>query len=156
MDDAEPVLDVVVFGATGSIGRAIVGELVARGHRVTGVTRTGAGTDRLPDGLELRTGDVTDPQDVAHWARGHDAVISAIGPRFGSDQSQPFVPAARGLVEGVRLAGLRRLLVVGGAGGLEVAPGVQAVDTPEFPEAHKPNALAQREALEFYRTVDDL
>jgi hypothetical protein len=93
---------------------------------------------------------------VAAAAHGRDAVISAIGPKVGAAEAQPFLAAARGLVGGVRLAGLSRLLVVGGAGSLEVAPGIQAVDTPDFPAAYKPNALAQREALEFYRTVDDL
>ena len=148
-------MDVVVFGATGKIGRAIVAELVARDHQVTGVTRSGA-SEELPSGVDLRAGDVTDAVSVAAAAHGRDAVISAIGPAFGSGESQPFLAAAHGLVEGVRLAGVARLLVVGGAGSLEVAPGVQAVDTPDFPEAYKPNALAQREALEFYRTVDDL
>ncbi len=156
MDDPEPVLDVVVFGATGSIGRAIVAELVARGHRVSCITRTRTGGDQLPDGLALASGDATNAQDVARSVRGHDAAISAIGPKRGSDQPQPFVAAAHGLVAGLRRAGLRRLLVVGGAGSLEVAPGVQAVDAPDFPAAYRPNALAQRQALEFYRTVDDL
>jgi putative NADH-flavin reductase len=155
-DDAQPLLNVAVFGATGSIGRAISAELVARGHRVVGVTRTETGQDKLPYGVEVGIGDATDPRDVTRSVQGHDAVISAIGPTFGSGQPQPFVAAAHALVEGLRLAGLRRLLVVGGAGGLEVAPGIQAADTPEFPEAYKPNALAQREALEYYRTVDDL
>ncbi|MGD0313613.1 MAG: NAD(P)H-binding protein [Acidimicrobiales bacterium] len=155
-DEEQALLNVVVFGATGSIGGAISAELAARGHRVVGVTRTGTGRDRLPPGLEVRPGDATDPEDVVRWARGCDAVISAIGPTFGTDQPQPFVAAAHALVDGLRLAGLRRLLVVGGAGSLEVSPGVQAVDTPEFPEAYRPNALAQRQALEYYRTVDDL
>jgi hypothetical protein len=110
----------------------------------------------LPAGVDLRAGDVTDPTEVSEAVRGRDAVISAIGPASGSDETQPFVAAAHGLVEGVLRAGVSRLLVVGGAGSLEVAPGVQAVDAPDFPEAYRPNALAQREALQFYRTVDDL
>ncbi len=152
-------MEVVLFGATGNIGRAIASELVARDHTVTGVTRSGGsgtGSTRAVEGLTIRTGDVTDPNSVAEVIRGTDAVISAIGPPFGSDQPQPFVAASRGLVEGLRQAGVHRLLVVGGAGSLEVAPGVQAVDSPTFADAYRPNALAQREALEFYRTVDDL
>jgi len=149
-------MDVVVFGATGNIGRAIVAELVARDHQVTGISRSGVARADLPAGVDLRAGDVTDPTEVSEAVRGRDAVISAIGPASGSDETQPFVAAAHGLVEGVRRAGVSRLLVVGGAGSLEVAPGVQAVDAPDFPEAYRPNALAQREALQFYRTVDDL
>ncbi len=149
-------MDVVVFGATGNIGRAIVAELVAREHRVTGVTRSGRSADEPPRGVELLSGDVTDAASVSQAVQGRDAVVSAIGPVFGSGEPQPFLAAAHGLVKGLRLARVSRLLVVGGAGSLEVAPGVQAVDAPGFREAYRPNALAQREALEFYRTVDDL
>jgi hypothetical protein len=149
-------MDVVLFGATGNIGRAIAEELVARDHSVTGVARSGAGSTAPPAGIEVRRGDVTDPADVAEVVQGGDGVVSAVGPLFGSGEDQPFVAAAHGLVEGLRRAGVSRLVVVGGAGSLEVAPGIQAVDQPSFPEAYKPNALAQREALEIYRTVDDL
>jgi uncharacterized protein len=149
-------MDVVVFGATGNIGRAVVEELVARDHQVTGITRSGTAAGGSPCGIQLRAGDATDAAGVSDAIRGRDGVISAIGPAFGSGEAQPFLAAAHGLVAGLRRAGVSRLLIVGGAGSLEVAPGIQAVDTPDFPEAYKPNALAQREALEFYRTVDDL
>jgi putative NADH-flavin reductase len=149
-------MNVVLFGATGSIGAAIAEELVARGHQVKGITRSGSAPGRARAGIELERGDATDAAGVAGWVQGYDAVVSAIGPAFGSGEPQQFVAAAHGLVEGVRTAGVARLLVVGGAGSLELAPGVQAVDQPGFPEAYKANALAQREALEFYRTVDDL
>ena len=109
-------MDVVLFGASGNIGGAIAAELIARGHSVTGVTRSGGSGSAHRAGLTVRTGDVTDPTFVAEQARGTDAVISAVGPRFGSGQPHPFVAAARGLVTGLRRAGVRRLLVVGGAG----------------------------------------
>jgi len=149
-------LDIALFGATGRIGSAIAEELVARGHRVTGITRTGTAGIEAPAGIELRAGDASDPHGVGELVRGMDAAVSAIGPRSGSDEIQPFVAAAHGLIEGLRLAGVRRLVVVGGAGSLEVAPGVEAVDSPGFPEAYRANALAQRQALEVYRTAEDL
>jgi hypothetical protein len=83
-------------------------------------------------------------------------VISAIGPAFGSGKAQPILAAAHALVVGLRLADVSRLLVVGGDGSLVVAHGVQAVDVPGDPELCRPIPLAQREALESYRTVDDL
>ncbi len=73
-----------------------------------------------------------DAASVAASVKGHDAVISAYGPG-GAGAPQTVVDAARALIEGLGRAGVRRLVVVGGAGGLEVAPGVQLVDTPEFP-----------------------
>src|ERR1700729_664422 len=74
---------VVLFGATGSIGRAIAAELVRRGHQVTGVSRRGAGSVA---GLTPAAGDASSAADVARLAAGADVVISATGPRRdGSD-----------------------------------------------------------------------
>jgi uncharacterized protein len=81
--------------------------------------------------------------------------VSAIGPHLPDGDPQIVVQAANSLIEGVSISGTFRLVVVGGAGSLEVAPGVQLVDTPEFPAAWKPIALAHREALAIYQAADD-
>jgi putative NADH-flavin reductase len=131
---------ITLFGPTGMIGSRIAGELAKRGHDVSGASRsTGA--------------DVTDPASVAAAASGADAVVSAVSAR---DVDYTLVDVARSLTDGVRRAGVSRLLIVGGAGGLEVAPGVRLVDTPDFHDEWKPEALAQADALDFYRGVDDL
>ncbi len=77
--------------------------------------------------------------------RGHDVVASAYAPP--QDDLRRLTKATQALVEGVRAAGLKRLVVVGGAGSLEVAPGKQLVDTEGFPDAYKAIALAHRDAL---------
>jgi putative NADH-flavin reductase len=141
---------IALFGAGGTIGQRIADEAVGRGHEVTGVVRDpSALTGR--DGLIARTGDVLDPVSVATAVAGHDAVVSAVGPGQGADPGV-IVGAARSLIQGLGRAGIRRLLVVGGAASLEVAPGVQLFDAPDFPEAWKPVAGAHREALDVYRT----
>ena len=133
-------MNIVVFGATGMIGSRIAAELKQRGHAVTAATRsTGA--------------DVTDLPSVASVAAGADAVVSAVSARGMSYTLADVAPA---LVEGVREAGVRRLLVVGGAGGLEIAPDKRLLDTPDFPEDWKPEAIAHTEALDYYRSVEDL
>jgi uncharacterized protein len=94
---------------------------------------------------------------VARLAADHDAVVAAIGPKPGAAvPAGAFSGPAHGLIEGLRKAGVRRLLVLGGAGSLEVAPGQRVVDAPDFPDAWKPNALGQAEAFDIYRTVGDL
>ena len=131
-------MNIVVFGATGMIGTRIAAELKQRGHAVTAATRaTGA--------------DVTDPPSVA--SVGADAVVSAVSARGMSYTLADVAPA---LVAGVREAGVRRLLVVGGASSLEVAPGKRLLDTPDFPEEWKPEAIAHTKALDYYRSVEDL
>jgi putative NADH-flavin reductase len=149
-------MKILVFGASGAIGQEITAELLRRGHSVVGVTRTAAPVEGLD--VQFVQGDAADAASVAVLAQGVDAVVSAVGPRRGSENDEEsLVGAARGLVEGLRLAGTRRLIVVGGAGSLEVAPGQRLVDTPDFHPAWKPAALAHARALdEIYRAADDL
>jgi uncharacterized protein len=142
-----------MFGATGTIGRRIAQEALARGHELTAIVPDPARLDLSHERLTVMNGDVLDAASVAAAVKGHDAVISAYGPG-GAASPQTVVDAARSLIEGLGRAGVHWLVVVGGAGGLEVSPGVQLVDTPEFPEAWKPVALAHREALAVYRTAD--
>jgi uncharacterized protein len=150
-------MKIVVFGASGAIGRAITSELLARGHTVTAATRSGAPIEGLV--VQVVTGDASNPNSVARLAAGRDAVVSATGPRRGDgeDPEDSLLGTARGLTEGLRRAGVRRLVVVGGAGSLEVAPGQRLLDTAEFPPAWKPTALAHARTLEeVYRPIDDL
>jgi putative NADH-flavin reductase len=79
-----------------------------------------------------------------------------VPPRDGTDPKGPFLALNAALVEAARAAGVRRLVIVGGAGSLEVAPGQAVVDQPGFPEAVVAEARAHSDALDFYRTVDDL
>ena len=123
-------MNIVVFGATGMIGTRIAAELEQRGHAVTAATRaTGA--------------DVTDPPSVASVVAGADAVVSAVSAR---GMSYTLADVAPSVVDGVREAGVRRLLVVGGAGSLEVAPHKRLLDTPDFPEDWMPEAIAHTES----------
>lgn len=133
-------MKIVVFGPSGMIGSRITAELERRGHEVVGASRS-SGTD------------ITDPEAVAAAVAGADAVVSAISAR-GVDYT--LVDVAHSLTEGLRRAGVRRLIVVGGAGSLEVAPGARLVDQPDFPEAWKGEALQGADALAAYRAVDDL
>jgi len=79
-------------------------------------------------------------------------VISAFNPGWGNpDIYNLQIKGTRTIINGVKKAGVKRLLFVGGAGSLEVKPGVQSVDTPEFPKEWKQGALATREALNLLR-----
>ena len=107
-------MKILVFGASGAIGQEITAELLRRGHSVVGVTRTGAPVDGQD--VQVISGDAADPASVATVTQGVDAVVSAAGPRRGSeDDEKSLVGAARGLVDGLRMSGTRRLVVVGGA-----------------------------------------
>ena len=146
-------MKIVVFGASGMIGRRIVREALDRGYEVTAIARDLSHLDLTHPHLTAVTGDVTDPTQVAKLVAGQDVVISAIGPGAGHNPAI-LVDAARSLIAGVPAGGVKRLIVVNGAGSLEVAPGLQLMDTPDFHAAWKPVALAHREALTLYRAAD--
>jgi len=146
---------VVVFGASGAIGGCVTRELVRRGHTVKVVAQVGAPASPPKAPLIGVVAEVTNPSSVSEAVRGADAVISAIGPRKGQPPSV-LTAAARGLLHGLHQAGVSRLVVVGGAGSLEVAPGVQLLDTPSFPPEGKPVAEAHRAALEIYRADPEI
>lgn len=144
-------MKIVVFGVTGNIGRRIAAEALRRGHEVAGVARDPSKSAPV-DGVTLVAGDATDAGSVAGIVRGADAVISAVSPRPGTTGSAPrLADAARGLIAGLRDAGVKRLLVVGGAASLEVAPGVMLLDTPGFPDAYRAEATEGLEALNVFR-----
>lgn len=147
-------MKIVLFGASGTIGSSIAGEALARGHQITAVVRDPTRVGLQHPALSVVAGDILDPSRVAAVVTGHDAVASAVGPRLPSDDPKLVVDAAQSLIDGLTRARVDRLVIVGGAGSLEVAPGVQLVDTPEFPAAWKDVALAHRDALAVYRGAD--
>lgn len=147
-------MKLVVFGATGNVGRAVAAEALRRGHTVVGVVRDPAATPASDAGVTLVAGDATDAASVAAVARGADAVVSAISPRPNARglAAPSLVANARALVAGLRDAGVRRVLYVGGAGSLEVAPGQALMDQPGFPDAYRAEAVQGRDALAVWRS----
>ena len=135
-------MKIALTGVTGRVGSRLAAELLRRGHAVTGIARDVSKAQAKP-GLRLEAADVNRGEALASILSGHDAVISA--SRFVSTD-----PAA--VIAAVRKAGVPRLLVVGGAGSLEVASGAMLVDTPGFPEAYKPEALGGIEFLKALRS----
>ena len=145
-------MKIALFGAGGMIGSRIAQEALARGHEVTAVVRTPGKLALKHERLKEVTGDASDAASVARVTAGQDAVISAISI---ADQ-EGLLRATAAQISGVKRSGAPRLLVVGGAGSLEVAPGLELVDAPDFPAAYKPPALAHREVLKEYRKTDHL
>ena len=144
-------MNITLFGATGNAGSRILQELLARGHQVTAVIRDPA---KIPSqsGVTVRKGDLSKVAQIAEAVRGSEAVVSAYGP--GLNSPADLVGATERLVAGLQQAGVDRLLMVGGAGSLEVAPGVQLIDSGYLPEEWKPIALAHRDALEILKSSD--
>ena len=144
-------MKIALIGATGFVGTAVVAELLQRGHDVTALARNPSKLAARAT-LTPRALDAYDPDAVAAAAKGHDAVVSAFNPGWdAAELYAQFIKGSDAIVAGVQQSGVKRLLVVGGAGSLFVAPGVQMVDTPEFASHVPPNiipgAKAARDAL---------
>lgn len=144
-------MKIALLGATGFTGSAILTEALDRGHAVTAIVRA---PEKLAsrEGLSIVTGDVYDSNQLATVFRGHDAVISAFNPGWKNPNLfDDQVKGTTSILAAVGKAGIRRVLWVGGAGGLEVSPGVRVIDSPDFPDWVKPGSLATSNALEQLR-----
>jgi uncharacterized protein len=141
-------MKVVLFGATGKSGSRLLQELVSRGHQVTAAARD-IGKVPASANIKVRQDDLSDAQHTADVIRGADAVISAYAPP--ADDTDALIGVTERQVEAVRQAGVDRLLVVGGAGGLEVAPGVSLIASGHLPAPYLPLATSHVKALDVLR-----
>jgi uncharacterized protein len=139
-------MKVALIGITGNVGSRLAAELLKRGHRVTGIARQPEKSTPQP-GIILRQGDVRDASALAPLLANQDAVISA--SRFQTSNAEALLVA-------VKKASVRRLLVVGGAASLQVAPGKILLDAPDFPDAYKPEGRAGVRFLNELRKEKDL
>ena len=149
-------MKIVVLGATGFVGAALLKEALDRGHIVTAIARHPE-TLAFRDRLTVKAGDVYDSAGLAILLAGHEAVISAVNP--GWKNPSLYEDQRRGtsaIIAAVKQAGIRRVLWVGGAGGLEVKPGVRVVDDPNLPDWVRPGSLATIDALEQLRKEPEL
>ena len=144
-------MKIALIGATGFVGSQVLAEALQRGHQVTALARDPSKLAARPQ-LQVVAADATDAQAVARAAAGHDVLVSAYnGPRGEADFSARYLQGARAIVAAAKAAGVPRLLWVGGAGSLYVAPGVQLVDTPQFPAEYRTEASAARDELALLR-----
>lgn len=149
-------MKIALIGATGFVGSAILKEALERGHEVTAIVRHPDKLQAHPK-LHAKKGDVYSADEVARLVSGHDAVISAFNPGWNDPEIYNHqVKGTESIIKGVKQAGVKRLLFVGGAGSLEVKPGVQSVDLPQFPAEYKQGALATRDALNMLRKETSL
>jgi len=139
-------MKIAIAGASGQAGSRLTAELARRGHAVTAIARNPEKIATLP-GVTAVRGDVNDQGALtALWA-GHDAAISSV--HFTVSDPVKLIGAAKA-------SGVGRYLVVGGAGSLEVAPGVRLVTTPNFPAQYKAEASKGAEFLDLLRQEKDL
>jgi putative NADH-flavin reductase len=132
-------MKIALFGATGMVGSRFAAEATARGHEVTGLSRSTGG-------------DLADPAAVRDAAASHDVIVSATGPSRTGAPHQEWLDAVSTLIDN---AGATRVLFVGGAGSLLTPDGTRLLDTDGFPDAYKAEATSGAAALELFRAAPD-
>jgi uncharacterized protein len=142
-------MKIVLYGATGKAGSRILTELRARKHQVTCAVRNPA---RLPAGVTGKQDDLSDLNHTARVIVGADAVVSAYGPP--PEDTNQLIGVTELLVDAVRQAGIPRLIVVGGAASLDVAPGLTLLASGHLPTQWVPIATAHARTLELLRASD--
>jgi len=142
-------MNVVVIGATGKTGSRIVTELLRRGHTVTAVARD---VSKLREDVTGKQNDLSDVDSIAAILTGETAVVSAYGPPY--EDTDQLIWVTERLIAAVKKAGKARLIVVGGAGSLEVAPGVTLLASGHLPAAWIPIATSHDTVLKVIRASD--
>ena len=142
-------MNVVVYGATGNSGRSILKELTSRGHHVTAVARD---TSKVPSSVKAVKDDLSSVEAIASIIAGADVVVSAYAPP--PNDTDALLGVTERQIAAVKKAGKARLIVVGGAGLLEVAPGVTLIASGYLPEAYLPIATSHEKALGILKASD--
>ncbi|MCD2421445.1 NAD(P)H-binding protein [Niabella pedocola] len=149
-------MKMVIIGATGFVGSAILKEAVRRGYTVTALARNTSAIAEAGNGVKAIDVDVTNEAALADAIKGNDVVISA----FNAGWTNPnlyndYLAGARHIEAAVEKSGVKRLIIIGGAGSLEI-DGRQLVDGPDFPTAYKAGAMGARDYLTHLKTTEQL
>ena len=130
---------IILIGASGYVGSAIMKEALNRGMQVTAIVRHPEKITIKDANLTLKKGDVTDIDKIARLSKGADVIVSAYNPGWNNpDIYEETLSVYPKILEAVKKSGVPRFLMVGGAGTLFVEPGLRLIDSGMIPETILP------------------
>ena len=146
-------MNIAIIGASGFVGTALLSEAARREHTITAISRHPEKITANNNHHITAVGcDIFEGNKLAGVLADHDAVLSAYNPGWDDpDIYDDYLEGSKTIQNAVKKAGVKRYLVIGGAGSLEIAPGKQLVDTPDFPKEYKEGAKAARDYLNILR-----
>ncbi len=149
-------MKIALIGASGFVGTAVLNELIERGHTITAIVRNPEKVKENALVTSIKV-NVRDEDDLANAVKGHNAVINSFSPGISSTNIyDDYLNGNIAIQNGVKKSGVKRLLVIGGAGSLFIAPGLQLVDSPEFPADWKAGASSARDYLNIIKNENEL
>jgi len=150
-------MKIAIIGASGFVGSALLDEAVRRGHTITAIARHPENIDAESDLVTPEKVDIRNEEKLTEVLKGHEAVLNAFNAGWDNPNLyDDYLAGVKAIQRAAKAADVGRLLVVGGAGSLEIEPGKQLVDSPDFPEEYKDGALAARDYLDIIREEDEL
>lgn len=150
-------MNIVLIGATGYVGSQILTEALNRNHKVTAVARHANKISITSNNIIIRQCDILKQNETIEIIKGHEAVISAYNPGWKNpDIYDEYIRGYKSILESMHKTGVKRIIIIGGAGSLYVKPGLQLVDSPEFPDDWKQGALAARQLYNTIQNEDEL
>ena len=146
-------MKIAIIGATGFVGSAILNELTARNHEITAIARNPKETPEV----KWIAADIFNIDALAETLKENDVIISAYNAGWTNPNIyDDFIAGSKSIQEAVKKSGVKRFIVIGGGGSLFVAPGLQAVDTPDFPKEYYVAATAARDYLNIIKEEKEL
>ncbi|BFM41956.1 NAD(P)-dependent oxidoreductase [Flavobacterium sp. CFS9] len=146
-------MKIAIIGATGFVGTAILNELANRNHDLTAIARNPKNTSTAT----WKSADIFNEEALSEILKGNDIVINAYNPGWTNPNIyDDFIAGSKAIQEAVKKSGVKRFITIGGAGSLFVAPGLQAVDTPDFPKEYHAGATAARDYLNILKEEKEL
>jgi uncharacterized protein len=146
-------MKVAIIGATGFVGTAILNEISNRNHEITAIARTIKSDEKV----KWVQADIFDNDKLTEVLKGNDIVINAYNAGWTNPNIyEDFITGSKSIQEAVKKSGVKRFITIGGAGSLFVAPGIQAVDTPDFPKEYHAGASAARDYLNIIKEEKEL
>ncbi|MGE6353571.1 NAD(P)-dependent oxidoreductase [Flavobacterium sp. NPDC079362] len=146
-------MKIAIIGATGFVGSAILNELANRNHDITAIARTPKETPKV----KWVATDIFNVEALAETLKGNDVIINAYNPGWTNpNYANDFINGSKAIQEAAKKSGVKRFITIGGGGSLFVAPGLQAVDTPDFPKEYHDAASAARDYLNIIKEEKEL
>ncbi|MFW0737983.1 NAD(P)-dependent oxidoreductase [Flavobacterium sp. T12S277] len=146
-------MKIAIIGATGFVGTAILNELASRNHEITAIARN----PKDNSNVNWKSADIFDVPALAAILKGNDVVVNAYNAGWTNPNIyDDFIAGSKAIQEAVKQSGVKRFITIGGAGSLFVAPGLQAVDTPDFPKEYYAGATAARDYLNILKEEKEL
>jgi len=149
-------MKIALIGASGFVGSAVLNELTERGHTVTAIVRN---PEKVKDNALVTSVkvNVLDEDELAGALKGHDAVVNSFSPGISSTNIyEDYLNGSIAIQKSVGKSGVKRILIIGGAGSLYISPNLQLVDSPEFPADWKAGASSARDYLTVIKKENEL